>query len=110
MLAGWIGFLVVLARADRAMRWIMGPLGLLLLYALFGLVSSLILSIDPIDASYWGGNYLALVMVMLAIVSVDNALPVSFQTPRLQLDCVIGIDLCPTRRSSLPGSSSIVGR
>jgi O-antigen ligase len=75
MLAGWIGFLVVLSRADRAMRWIMGPLGLLLLYALVGLVSSLILSIDPIDASYWGGNYLALVMVMLAIVSADNALP-----------------------------------
>jgi len=75
MLAGWIAFLVVLSRANRAMRWIMGPLGLLLLYALVGLVSSFILSVDPIDASYWGGNYLALVMVLLAIVSVDNALP-----------------------------------
>ena len=75
MLAGWIAFLVVLSRANHSMRWIMGPIGLLFLYALVGLVSSLILSIDPIDASYWGGNYLALVMVMLAIVSLDHALP-----------------------------------
>jgi O-antigen ligase len=75
IVAGWIAFLVVLSRANRAMRWIMGPLGLMLLYALIGLVSSSLLSIDPIDSVYWGANYLAIVMVMLAIVSVENALP-----------------------------------
>lgn len=74
MVAGWIAFLIVLSRARRAMSWVMGPLGLLLLYALVGIVSSLALSIDPIDAFYWGVNYLSIVMVMLAIVSVDDAL------------------------------------
>ncbi len=75
ILAGWIAFLVVLARANRAMRWIMGPLGLFLLYAVIGLVSSFVLSIDPIDSVYWGANYLSIVLVMLAIASVDDALP-----------------------------------
>src|SRR5579862_6469409 len=75
ILAGWIAFLVVLSRANRAMRWIMGPLGLFLLYALVGLISSVVLSIDPIDASYWGANYLSIVLVLLAIASVDDALP-----------------------------------
>lgn len=73
--AGWIAFLLVLSRARLALRWIIGPLGLLLLYALVGLVSSTFLSIDPIDAAYWGANYLSIVLVLIAIASVQDALP-----------------------------------
>ncbi len=75
ILAGWIALLVILARARSAVRWIMGPLGLFLLYALIGAVSSLALSIDPIDAAYWAANYLSIVLVLLAIVSAEDALP-----------------------------------
>ena len=75
IIAGWIAFLMVLSRAGRAMRWIMGPLGLLLLYALIGFVSSIVLSIDPIDAVYWGANYLSIIMVMFALGTADDALP-----------------------------------
>ncbi len=75
ILAGWLALLVVLSRAKRALNWVMGPLGLFLLYALVGVVSSLVLSIDPIDSIYWGANYLSIILVMLAIVSVEDALP-----------------------------------
>src|SRR5271157_4514475 len=40
MLAGWIAFLMIFARPSRMFTWIMGPLGLMLLYAATGLVSS----------------------------------------------------------------------
>jgi O-antigen ligase len=75
IVAGWIALMIIFSRAQRVVRWIMGPLGLFLLYCLVGLASSLLLSIDPIDALYWGANYLAIILVLLAIISVDNALP-----------------------------------
>ena len=47
----------------------------MLLYAVTGLVSSATLSIEPADALYYGANYLAIVLVLLAIVLVDDPLP-----------------------------------
>jgi O-antigen ligase len=73
--AGWIALLVILSRSKKAIGWIMSPLGLFLLYAIIGLISSLVLSIDPIDSSYWGFNYLSIILVLVAVASMDDALP-----------------------------------
>jgi len=45
------------------------------LYAAVGLASSAFVSIEPAEAMYWGGNYLAMVLVLLAIVAVEDPLP-----------------------------------
>ncbi len=74
MLAGWFAGLVIFTRANRLFPWIMGPLGLMVLYAVTGLVSSAIISTDPVYALYFGANYLAIVLVLLAIVLVENPL------------------------------------
>jgi O-antigen ligase len=75
MLAGWFALLLILTRGNLLMRRILGPLGLLLLYAVVGLASSAAVSVNPLDAMYWGGNYLAVVLVLLAIVAVEDPLP-----------------------------------
>jgi O-antigen ligase len=75
MLAGWVACLVIFTRLNRLGYWIISPLGLLLLYTITGLISSATLSADPVFALYFGGNYLAIVLVLLAIVLVENPLP-----------------------------------
>lgn len=75
MLAGWFALLLILTRINRQVRWISGPLGLLLLYAVVGFASSAFVSIEPLEAMYWGGNYLAMVLVLLAIVAVEDPVP-----------------------------------
>jgi len=74
MLAAWIACAMILVRSKRLFYWLMGPLGLMLMYALTGLVSSATLSPEPIVALYWGVNYLAIALVLLAIVLVDDPL------------------------------------
>jgi O-antigen ligase len=74
MLAGWVALLRLLTRPNMLMRWIMGPLGLLVLYAAVGLASSALESVEPGQAMYWGANYLAVVLVLLAIVAIDDPL------------------------------------
>jgi O-antigen ligase len=75
ILAAWIAILIIFTRSKRLFPWIMGPLGLMLLYAITGLVSSATISIEPRDALYFGANYLAIVLVLLAIVLVEDPLP-----------------------------------
>lgn len=72
MLAGWLALLLILTRGSLFMRWVVGPLGLLLLYAVVGFASSAFVSIEPLEAMYWGGNWLAIVLVLLAIVPVED--------------------------------------
>jgi len=74
-LAAWIAFLMIFARAKRLFPWIISPLGLMLFYALIGLIASEAFSANPIDAMYYGANYLAIVMALLAIVPVKDPLP-----------------------------------
>ena len=74
-LAMWFALLLIFARSNRLFYWIMGPLGLMLMYAITGLVSSITLSPDPVFAIYYGTNYLAIVIVLIAIVLVDDPLP-----------------------------------
>jgi O-antigen ligase len=75
ILAAWFASLVIIMRASRMFSWIMGPLGLVLFYATAGLISSAILSPSPTFALYYGANYLAVVLVLLAVVPVDDPLP-----------------------------------
>jgi hypothetical protein len=75
MVAGWFAFLVIFMRTSRLSFWILGPLGLMLFYAITGLISSSILSLAPMYALFSGADYLAIILVLLAIVSVDDPLP-----------------------------------
>ena len=70
----WFALLIIFVRAKRLLPWIRGPLGLMLFYAVTGLASSVTLSVHPIDAVYWGANYLAIVLVLLVIVLVADPL------------------------------------
>jgi len=75
ILATYIAFVIVFARSKRVFSWIIGPLGLMLFYAVIGLISSATYSPNPTYAMYFGANYLAIVMVLLAIVPVEDPLP-----------------------------------
>jgi O-antigen ligase len=74
-LAGWVACLVIFVRSKRLFGWIVGPLGLMLLYAIIGLLSSVALSMEPVTAVYYGINYLAIILVILAISLVEDPLP-----------------------------------
>lgn len=75
ILAGWFACLLIFGRAKRLFPWIIGPVGLIFFYAATGLVSSASLSIKPAGALYFGFNYLAIVLVVLAIALVEDPLP-----------------------------------
>jgi len=74
MLAAWIACAMILVRSTRLYFWIIGPLGLILLYSVTGLVSSATVSPDPLSGLYYGANYLAIDLVLLAIVLVEDPL------------------------------------
>lgn len=75
MLAGWFSCLLIFSQTRRLFYWIMGPLGLILIYAVTGLISSATLSVNPVVALYYGANYLSIVLVLLAIMLVADPLP-----------------------------------
>jgi O-antigen ligase len=74
ILGAWIALLMIFSRSKCLVPWLVGPLGLMLLYAVTGLISSVTYSPDPTTALYYGANYLAIVLVLLAIVLVDDPL------------------------------------
>jgi len=74
-LAAWTATLMIFTRARRLFFWLVGPLGLMLFFATTGLVSSATLSDKPIIAVYYAINYLAIVLVLLAIALVEDPLP-----------------------------------
>ena len=108
MLAGWAACLMIAARSNRLFPWIMGPLGLMLLYAATGLVSSATLSINPTDALYYGANYLAIILVLLEIVLVEDPLPDLLKV--LRLTWIVGTILTLALLGAIPilGSQAIV--
>jgi O-antigen ligase len=83
MLAGWIALLIIFARASRLFPWIVGPLGLMLLYAVTGMVATWAYLPNPLVGLYYGANYLAIVLVLLAIVLVADPLPDLFKVLRV---------------------------
>lgn len=74
MLAGWLAVLIIMVRSSRVLPWVAGPLGLMLVYAVTGLVATVVYLGDPLDGLYYGTNYLAMILVLLAIVPVENPL------------------------------------
>ncbi|HTS71275.1 MAG TPA: O-antigen ligase family protein [Terriglobia bacterium] len=74
ILSGWLACALIATRSARVLSWILSPLGLVLLYAVTGLISSAIYSPQPTYALYYGANYLALVLVLLAVALVDDPL------------------------------------
>ena len=108
ILAGWIAIVVIIARGRRLFSWIMGPLGLILFYSIVGLASSAALSPDPVIALYYGANYLAIVLVLLAVVIVDD--PRQDLLHVLRLTWVIGTMLTFALLGAIPilGSSVII--
>jgi O-antigen ligase len=83
MFAGWIALLIIFARASRVLPWLVGPLGLMLLYAVTGIISTWAYLPNPITGLYYGGNYLAIVLVLLAVVLVADPLPDLFKVLRV---------------------------
>ncbi len=75
MLAGWLSMLIIMSRPSRTVAWVAGPLGLLLIYALTGLIATPTFQDNPLGGLYFGTNYLAMVLVLLAIVPVEDPLP-----------------------------------
>lgn len=108
LLAGWIALLMIFARGKRAFEWIIGPIGLLIMYSVIGLASSATLSTEPTLALYFGGNYLAIILVLLAVVLVENPIPDLYKV--LQLTWGVGILLTLALLGAIPllGSQVIV--
>ena len=107
ILAAWVAFVLVFVRAKRVVSWILGPLGLMFFYALIGLISSAAYSPDPTGALYMGANYLSLVLVLLAIVPVEDPLPDLGRV--LNLSWNVGIVLTLSLLGAIPflGSAAI---
>ena len=74
LLAAWIALLVILARRGLKTQAVAGPLGLLGLFAAVGMVSSGLLSRDPLSAFYWAAMYESVVVVLMAVCSDPDAL------------------------------------
>jgi hypothetical protein len=108
MLAGWLAVLVLYSRSNRVFPWLLGPLGLMLIYALTGMVSTWLSLPEPLIPMYYGANYLAIVLVLLAIVSVPD--PLSDLRKVLQTTWVIGIILTMSLLGAIPvlGSQVVV--
>lgn len=108
MLAAWCALLVIFLRANRLFSWIIGPLGLLALYAVAGLASSATLSRDTLYSLYFGGNYFAIILVLLAIVLVDD--PLSDLAKVLKFTWGVGIVLTLGLLGAIPllGTATVI--
>jgi O-antigen ligase len=100
ILGGWIALLVIFSRAHRIGPWLKGPLGLMLIYAVIGLASSAILSADVPNALYYGTNYLAVVLVLLAVVLTRD--PIQDLRRLLNLTWAVGILLTLSLLAAVP--------
>ena len=75
ILAGWLAGLMLLAKGTPPRRTLAGPLGLLAVYALIGIISSLLLSSQPLTAVYWACQYASVILVLWASLSEVDPLP-----------------------------------
>ncbi len=66
-------------------KWLaFGPLSLLLVYAVIGLTSSLLVSPEPVGAAYWALQYISVILVVVAIASGPD--------PEAHLACYISVN------------------
>jgi hypothetical protein len=73
--AGWLAGLMLLAKGPPPRRALAGPLGLLAFYAFMGIISSLLLSSQPLTAVYWAGQYASVILVLWASLGEADPLP-----------------------------------
>ena len=75
IVAGWLAILTLLARGGGLRRRTFeGSLGLLALYALIGILSSLFISREPLMGLYWGVQYASVILVLWVSLSEEDSL------------------------------------
>lgn len=74
-IAAWLALIMLLVRRSFPLWLFQSPLGLLALYNLVGIASSIVLSPDPIMAIYWAAQYSTVIIVLWAILANSNPLP-----------------------------------
>lgn len=70
--AAYLAIIMLLARHSLSLQFFRGPLGLLVLYAIVGILSSIFLSIEPLIAFYWAIQYVSVLIVLWSIFSMPN--------------------------------------
>jgi len=74
-MAAWLALIMLLVQRSLPVRIFQGPLGLLALYNLVGIASSIVLSPDPLMAIYWAAQYSSVIIVLWVILAHSNPLP-----------------------------------
>ncbi len=74
LIAAFLASLMMLRRGSIPQWPLKGPVGLAALYALVGVVSSILLSRDPLTALYWATEYGSVLIVLWAILSDVNTI------------------------------------
>jgi O-antigen ligase len=90
LLAGWFALLWLLTPSKTTSRGaVEGPLGLMLVYSLIGVISSVLFSPDWFQASYWALAFGSVALVGIAILSTDY--PVETASSLLTLSGIIAV-------------------
>lgn len=76
LVAAYMAIIILLARHSLSLQFFKGPLGLLVLYAIVGIFSSIFLSIEPLIAFYWAIQYVSVLIVLWLIFSMPNTLAI----------------------------------
>jgi O-antigen ligase len=100
-MGAWVALILILVRFRHVKSWIGGALGWVMFYAIVGLASSVFVSIDVSDATYFGCMYLSIVIVLLAIVLVPN--PLSDLRHVLTFTWIVGVVLTLGLLGVIPG-------
>ncbi len=72
ILAGFVAGIIMLRRGSFSREALEGPMGLLVLYTVCGVISSVLVSTDPLTALYWACEYGSVLIVLWAILSDAN--------------------------------------
>jgi O-antigen ligase len=100
IVAAWLAFLLVIPKGGFKARAFAGPLGLLALFTVMGLLSSGLLSRDPLPALYWAAMYGSVLVVVMAIASDADA--VTCLTGVLTMNWVIAIAILAGLLAAIP--------
>jgi len=73
ILSACLAMIFLLVKRPLSIKPLFGPLGLLMLYTILGIISS-IFSKDPVRALYWAVMYGAVILVLWAIAKNSNSL------------------------------------
>ena len=76
LLAGWIALLVLLVKRNLKAQAVAGPLGLLAIFGAVGAVSSALYSPYPVRAVCWSGEFGAVILVLMVVLSDQEASPI----------------------------------